>query len=64
MNPRNSMNPRTTQWAALASVGLAFVIFAPEQVAHIPYLGPWLLTLAKFATVGGLAKFGIESRDR
>lgn len=57
------MNPRTTRWAVIASVGLGFVIFASDQVAHIPYAGPWLLTIAKFAAVGGLAKLGIESAD-
>lgn len=58
------MNPKTTTWAAVAATGIAFVLFAPEQVQHIPYVGPWIILIAKFATVGGLAKFGIEARDR
>lgn len=64
MTPQGSMNPKTTKWAVIASVGLAFVIFASDQVSHIPYAGPWLMTLAKFAAVGGMAKLGIEARDR
>jgi len=59
------MSPKTTKWGAIAATALAFILFAPpDQVAHIPVVGGWLLMLAKFAAVGGLAKLGIEARDK
>ena len=58
------MSPKTTKWGAIAATALAFILFAPDQVAHVPVAGPWLLIVAKFAAVGGLAKLGIEARDK
>lgn len=58
------MNPKTTAWATIAGVALAFVMFVPDLVGHIPYVGTFLLAVAKFAAAGGLVKFGIEARDR
>lgn len=57
------MNPRTTKWGAVAATALAFVLFAPELVSTMPHVGPWLMALAKFAAIGGLAKLGIEAAD-
>jgi hypothetical protein len=62
---QHSMSPKTTKWGAIAASALAFVLFAPpEQVNQISVVGPWLLLLAKFAAIGGLAKLGIEARDK
>jgi hypothetical protein len=37
----------------------AFVLFSPETFSA----APWLLALAKFAVVGGLAGLGIVAKD-
>ena len=59
------MNTKTTIWAAVAATALAFILFVPaEMVQPVPVVGPWILYLAKFAAVGGLAKFGIEAADK
>jgi hypothetical protein len=50
-----------SDWKTSAIGGItalfAFVVFAPE------YFAPWLVDLAKFAAVGGLAALGIAAKD-
>ena len=58
------MSPNTTKWGAVLATALAFILFVPDQIAHIPYAGAWLLAFAKFAAIGGAAKLGIEARDK
>ena len=52
----------TTHWktstaGALLSAFLGFVLFAPQ---HFP---PWLIDVAKFASIGGVAALGLSARD-
>jgi hypothetical protein len=51
-------NWKTTASAAFTAAFM-FVLFAPEHFAA----WPWLISLAKFASIGGPVAFGIVSRD-
>jgi hypothetical protein len=51
-------NWRTTV-IGLATAMFGFVVFSPDIFAA----WPWLIALAKYAMVGGLAGLGIVSRD-
>ena len=48
-----------TTLSSLIAAGFAFILFSPQYFAHIP----WLVDLAKFATIGGLISLGINSKD-
>ena len=55
MLKRNLKNKGPLEWcAAAASVFLGFVLFSPETFQAYP----WILKLADFAAVGGLAALG------
>lgn len=43
----------------LVSAGASFVLFAHGSIP----MPPWLVTVAQFAMVGGLAVFGIVAKD-
>ena len=45
--------------AGIVTAFFAFVLFSPETFSHWPIV----LTLAKFATVGGLGTLGIMAKD-
>jgi hypothetical protein len=49
---------KTTACGIVAALA-AFVMFSPETFAQ----WPWVVSLAKFIMVGGLAGLGISSRD-
>ena len=51
-------NWRTTL-AGIVTAGFGFVLFSPDLFAH----WPWLIALAKYATVGGLATMGFSAKD-
>jgi hypothetical protein len=53
----------TTKWGLIAATALGFVLFAQDLFSKIPYIGPYLIALAKFACIGGLAKLGINAQD-
>jgi hypothetical protein len=55
--PRNWKDWATTVPGVLAGVALSFVLFAPELFDH----WPWVLQLAKFAAIGGLAALGVNA---
>ena len=48
-----------TTTAGLITAAAAFVLFSPATFAHVP----WLVDLARFTAVGGLASFGIAAGD-
>jgi len=55
--------PPTKSWMTTAS-GLitciaGYVMFSPEQFAQ----WPWIASLAKFITLGGLAALGLTAKD-
>lgn len=51
-------NWRTTG-AAIATAAFGFVLFSPQYFAH----WPWMIDLAKYATLGGLVSIGIAAKD-
>jgi predicted exporter len=51
-------NWKTTTFG-VATAFFAFVAFSPETFSG----WPWLVNLAKFAAVGGLAALGIVAKD-
>jgi hypothetical protein len=52
-----------TSWhttvAGIVTAAFGFVLFSPDLFEH----WPWLIALAKYVTVGGLATMGIAGRD-
>lgn len=53
------MNSWKSTVIGIATAFFAFVMFSPETFQAFP----WLISLAKFALVGGLAGLGIVSKD-
>jgi hypothetical protein len=51
-------NLKTTLFGLIAA-GAAFMAFSPDLFAK----WPWVLAVAKFVTVGGLAGLGISAKD-
>jgi hypothetical protein len=45
--------------AGLLTAFFGFVLFSPEHFQNMP----WLIDLAKYGVVGGLASMGIVGRD-
>lgn len=48
-----------TSLSGIMSALFAFVAFSPDTFAK----WPWIIELAKFATVGGLAAMGFSAKD-
>lgn len=48
-----------TTAAGIATAAFGFVAFSPETFQK----WPWLVALAKYSTIGGLACMGILARD-
>ena len=48
-----------TSVAGVLTAFFAFVMFSPEDFAQ----WPWVMHLAKFATIGGLASVGLLAKD-
>jgi hypothetical protein len=51
-------NWKTTALGLISAVA-SFVMFSPETFSR----WPWVVTLAKFVTVGGLAGIGLAAKD-
>jgi hypothetical protein len=51
-------NWRTTL-AGIVTAGFGFVLFSPDLFSH----WPWLVAVAKYSTVGGLAAMGFAGKD-
>jgi hypothetical protein len=48
-----------TSLAGILTAGFGFVLFSPDLFAH----WPWLVAVAKYAMVGGLASMGFAAKD-
>ncbi len=49
---------RTTV-SAVATAAFGFILFSPQYFHAVP----WLVDIAKYATLGGMIAFGINSKD-
>lgn len=49
---------RTTA-SAIVTAAFGFVLFSPQYFTHVP----WLVDLAKYATLGGLVALGVSAKD-
>ena len=61
MNKLMLLTNSKTTIAAVISAAASFILFA--QSAQYVTLPPWVMALAAFAQIGGLAAFGIVAKD-